>query len=70
MLKKASIIFDDIDLIFDVTMRGPATQSRLKNGNFILTFNLRSDYAKGATEVYTTDSVATDYFKLKVLYYK
>lgn len=46
MLKKASIIFDDIDLVFDVTMRGPASQSRLKNGNFIQTFNLRSDYAK------------------------
>lgn len=70
MLKKASIIFDDIDLVFDVTMRGPASQSRLKNGNFIQTFNLRSDYAKGATEVYTTDSVATDYFKLKLLYYR
>ena len=52
MLKKASIIFDDIDLVFDVTMRGPASQSRLKNGNFIQTFNLRSEYAKGATEVY------------------
>lgn len=32
MLKKASIIFDDIDLVFDVTMRGPASQSRLKTG--------------------------------------
>jgi len=40
MLKKASIIFDDINLIFDVTMRGAASQNRLKNGNFVLTFNL------------------------------
>lgn len=70
MLRKASIIFDDIDLIFDVNMRGSSKQDRLKNGNFILTVKLESDYAKGATEVYTTDTVATDYFKLKILYYQ
>jgi len=70
LFKKATVIFDDIDLLFDVTMRGAAKQKRLSNGNFVLTFNLESDYAKGGTEVYTTDTVATDYFKLKLLYYK
>ena len=70
MLRKAEIVFDDINLLFSVTTEGKTTQNRLKNGNFILTVKLKSDYAKGATEVYTTDSVATDYFKLKILYYQ
>lgn len=69
MLRKASIVFDDMNLIFDVTLDGKAQQERLKNGNFILTVNLQSDYAKGQAEIYTTDSRATDYFYLNVLYY-
>ena len=69
LLKKATIKFDDIDLIFDVTIDGKTSQERLKNGNFILTVPLLSDYAKGEVEVYTTDSRATDYFNLNVLYY-
>ena len=69
MLRKATIVFDDMNLIFDVTLDGKASQERLKNGNFIFTVNLLSDYAKGQTEVYTTDSRATDYFYLNVLYY-
>ena len=47
MLKKATVVFDDIDLLFDVTITGPTQQKRLKNGNFILTVDLISDYAKG-----------------------
>ena len=70
MLKKATIIFDDIDLLFDMTISGPTQQRRLKNGNFILTVDLISDYAKGQTEVYTTNQQATNYFKLRVLYYQ
>lgn len=70
MLRKATIVFDDMDLLFDVVLDGKTSQSRLKNGNFILTVNLLSDYAKGATEVYTTDSRATDYFYLNILYYQ
>ena len=70
MLRKATIIFDDMDLLFDVVLNGKTEQSRLKNGNFILTVNLLSDYAKGTTEIYTTDSRATDYFYLNILYYQ
>ena len=69
LLKKATVKFDDIDLVFDVTINGKTSQERLKNGNFILTVPLLSDYAKGEVEVYTTDSRATDYFNLNVLYY-
>lgn len=70
ILKKASIVFDDIDLIFDVVTNGETLQERLKNGNFILTVPLLSDYAKGKTEVYTTDARATDNFQLNILYYQ
>ena len=70
LLKKATIIFDDMNLQFDVTMNGAAPQERLKNGNFIYTVNLKSDYAKGEAEVHTTDTAATDSFKLTVAYYK
>lgn len=70
LLRRASIVFDDMDLIFDVTMDGEATQERLKNGNFILTVKLNSDYARGETEVYTTDTSATSFFKLNVAYYR
>ena len=70
MLKKATVVFDDIDLLFDMTITGPTQQKRLKNGNFILTVDLVSDYAKGQTEVYTTNQKATNYFKLRILYYQ
>lgn len=70
LLKKATIRFDDLNLLFDVTINGQTRQERLKNGNFILTVPLLSDYAKGTLEVYTTDSRATDNFQLTVLYYK
>ena len=70
MLKKATVIFDDIDLLFDMTITGPTQQKRLKNGNFILTVDLVSDYAKGQTEIYTTNQKATNYFKLRILYYQ
>ena len=40
LLRKASIVFDDMDFIFDVTMNGTTKQERLKNGNFILTVPL------------------------------
>ena len=69
MLKKATIVFDDINLLFDVVMDGQTSQERLKNGNFILTVDLLSNYAKGQIEVYTTDARATDYFYLNVVYY-
>ena len=48
LLKKASIKFDDMTLQFDVALVGQTTQERLRNGNFIFTVNLESDYAKGA----------------------
>lgn len=70
LLKKATIKFDDLDLFFDVTLNGHTSQERLKNGNFILTVPLLSDYAKGSPEIYTTDARATDNFQLNVLYYK
>lgn len=70
LLKKASIKFDDMTLQFDVALVGQTTQERLKNGNFIFTVNLESDYAKGAGEVYTTDTAATDAFNLTVMYYR
>lgn len=70
LLKRASIQFDDMDLIFDVTLEGKASENRLKNGNFVVTYNLKSDYAKGARETYTTDANAAHSFKLTVLYYR
>lgn len=69
LLRKATVKFDDLDLLFDVTINGKTEQERLKNGNFILTVPLLSDYAKGATEVYTTDARATNNFTLSILYY-
>lgn len=70
MLKKAVIQFDDLDYTFNVSLNGQTTQERLKNGKFILTFNLNSDYAQGEEEVYTTDTAATNSFKLTVMYYR
>ena len=69
-LRKASIKFDDLDYIFDVTLQGKAKTDRLKNGNFIVTYNFSSDYAKGEREVYTTNANLTNAFKLTVLYYQ
>ena len=69
-LRKASIKFDDLDYIFDVTLQGKAKTERLKNGNFIVTYNFSSDYAKGEREVYTTNANLTNAFKLTVLYYQ
>ncbi len=69
-LKKASIVFDDINLTFEVTVIGAADTQRLKNGNFIVSYVLHSDYAKGAREVYTTNANLTNAFKLNLLYYQ
>ena len=70
MLKKATIQFDDLNLLFDVSLVGNAMPSRLKNGNFIVSYNLTGDYAKGAREVYTTNANMTNSFKLTVVYYQ
>ena len=48
----------------------PAQTDRLKNGNFIVSYNLHSDYAKGSREIYTTNANLTNAFKLNVLYYQ
>lgn len=70
-LKKATVVFDDIDLSFDVAILGSASTDRLKNGNFIVSYNLHSDYAKGNDrEIYTTNANFTNAFKLTVLYYQ
>ena len=70
LLKKATLMFDDISYSFDTTMRGQAKTERLKNGNFIVSYMLDSDYAKGEREIYTTDATATSVFKLTVVYYQ
>lgn len=69
-LKKATIIFDDINLSFDVSVLGSAKTERLKNGNFIVSYSLHSDYAKGDREIYTTNANLTNAFKLNLLYYQ
>ena len=69
-LRKASLVFDDIDLTFDATLEGEGKPERLKNGNFIVRYTMKSDYAKGNREVYTTDARATSAFRLTVLYYQ
>ena len=70
LIKKSSLVFDDINLTFDVTMIGYGEPERLKNGNFIVTYQLNGDYAKGEREVYTTNSNLTNSFKLTLVYYK
>ena len=71
LLKKAIVIFDDMpNLQFDVAIVGETEQKRLANGNFLLTVNLKSDYAKGESEIHTTDTASTDSFNLPVYYYK
>ena len=69
-LKKATVVFDDINLSFDVAILGSANTRRLKNGNFIVSYNLHSDYAKGDREIYTTNANLTNAFKLNLLYYQ
>ena len=70
MLKKASVQFDDLKLIFDITMIGTNEPERLKNGNFIVSYNFTCDYAKGEREIYTTNANMTNSFKLSVFYYQ
>ena len=70
LLKKASIQFDDLKLVFDVSMTGTNKPERLKNGNFIVSYDFTCDYAKGEREIYTTNANMTNSFKLTVLYYQ
>ena len=69
-LKKATVQFDDINLEFEISLQGEAQIDRLKNGNFIVSYNFTSNYGKGVREVYTTDANMTNSFKLTVLYYQ
>ena len=70
LLKKATIKFDDLNFFFDVSITDVFEPQRLKNGNFIVGYNLTSGYAKGAREVYTTNANATNSFKLTLAYYR
>lgn len=70
LIKKSSIRFDDMNLLFETTLVGEAKEERLKNGSFVVTYNLISDYAQGEREIYTTDANATNAFKLNILYYQ
>ena len=70
MLKKATVKFDDLDLIFDVSITNVGEPTRLKNGNFVVPYTLSSGYAKGQREIYTTNANMTNSFKLTVAYYK
>lgn len=70
MLKKATVKFDDLDLIFDVSITNVGEPTRLKNGNFVVPYILSSGYAKGQREIYTTNANMTNSFKLTVAYYK
>jgi len=71
MLKKATIKFDDLDLYFDVVFDGINRPTRLKNGNFLVAYDLSGGYARGMSrEIYTTDISATSSFRLNVLYYR
>ena len=70
MLKKATVKFDDLDLIFDVSITNVGEPTRLKNGNFVVPYTLSSGYAKGQREIYTTNANMTNSFKLTIAYYK
>ena len=70
MLKKATVKFDDLGLMFDVSITNVGEPSRLKNGNFVVSYTLSSGYAKGQREIYTTNANMTNSFKLTVAYYK
>lgn len=70
-LKKPSIVFDDMpSLTFNMTLQGKAEEERLKNGNFVVSYRLKGDYAQGIRQIYTTDATATNSFKLTVMYYQ
>ena len=70
LLKRATIEFDDLNLTFEVSLSGTNEPNRLKNGNFIVSYDLTCDYAKGSREIHTTNANMTNAFKLTVLYYK
>lgn len=70
LLKRATIEFDDLNLTFEVSLSGTNKPNRLKNGNFIVSYDLTCDYAKGSREIHTTNANMTNAFKLTVLYYK
>jgi hypothetical protein len=69
MLKNATIKFDDLNFFFNVKITKVNEPKRLKNGNFIVSYELTSGYALGQREVYTTNANATNSFKLTVAYY-
>ena len=70
LLKKATIKFDDLSFTFDTNLIEAGEPTRLKNGNFIVSYILSSGYAKGQREIYTTNANMTNAFKLTVAYYK
>jgi hypothetical protein len=70
LLKKATIKFDDLNLLFDVNITKVNEPTRLKNGNFIVAYDLTSGYAKGQREIYTTNANMTNAFNLTVVYYQ
>ena len=70
ILKKATVKFDDLDLMFDVSITNVGEPTRLKNGNFVVPYTLSSGYARGQREIYTTNANMTNSFKLTVAYYK
>lgn len=70
MLKRATIKFDDLSFEFNVSLTDAMEPTRLKNGNFIVSYTLTSGYAKGQREVYTTNANMTNSFKLTVAYYQ
>lgn len=70
LLKKATIKFDDLSFTFDTNLIEAGEPTRLKNGNFIVSYVLSSGYAKGQREIYTTNANMTNAFKLTVAYYK
>ena len=70
MLKKSEIKFDDLSYTFSTNLVEAAEPTRLKNGNFIVSYILSSGYARGQREVYTTNANMTNAFKLTVAYYR
>ena len=70
MLKRATIKFDDLSFEFNVSLTDAMEPTRLKNGNFIVSYTLTSGYAKGQREVYTTNANMTNSFKLTIAYYQ
>lgn len=70
MLKNAVIKFDDLNLLFNVKITKVNEPKRLKNGNFIVSYDLTSGYAQGQREIYTTNANMTNSFKLTIAYYK